>query len=133
MTTIPSRKKKCRKEGWRWLDDSGDKKSYMGPTVAVPETIEETDSSLCEKILRCSVTGKPYKIVPKELSFYRQMDIPPPKKCFEARLKERMALRNPRKLWSRECAKCRKSIETTYAPDRPETVYCEECYLASVY
>ena len=27
----------------------------------------------------------------------------------------------------------RRRIETTYAPDRPEKVYCEQCYLKEVY
>jgi len=118
--------------GWQWRNDN-EKQSYMGPPVTVPDFIDETDDAICEQILRCSVTGKPYKIVPKELKYYRQMNISPPKKCFEQRMLERMHLRNPRKLWKRECMKCRKPIETTYAPDRPEIVYCESCYLASVY
>lgn len=44
-----------------------------------------------------------------------------------------MALRNPRKLWKRQCGKCGKEIQTTYSPERPETVYCEGCYLSVVY
>ena len=32
-----------------------------------------------------------------------------------------------------QCAKCEKEIESTYAPERPEIIYCEECYLAEVY
>ena len=27
-----------------------------------------------------------------------------------------------------KCAKCGKEIKTSYAPDRPETVYCKQCY-----
>ncbi|MDD5026313.1 MAG: hypothetical protein PHH13_02945 [Candidatus Peribacteraceae bacterium] len=118
--------------GWKWRMDNK-QQSYLGPETAVPDSIEGTDDSLCNKILRCSVTGKPYKIIPKEFVFYRQMGIPPPKKCFEQRMIERMQLRNPRKLWSRKCAKCGKVIETTYNPERPEIVYCESCYLATTY
>ena len=33
-----------------------------------------------------------------------------------------MALRNPRKLYDRQCAECRIDITTTYAPNRPERV-----------
>ena len=28
---------------------------------------------------------------------------------------------------------CDLVIQTTYAPDRPEKIYCEECYLKEVY
>ena len=33
----------------------------------------------------------------------------------------------------RKCDKCSKDMKTTYAPKRPEIVYCEECYLNEVY
>jgi rRNA maturation endonuclease Nob1 len=26
------------------------------------------------------------------------------------------------------CKTCKKEFETSYAPDRPETIYCEKCY-----
>ncbi|MDD5623192.1 MAG: hypothetical protein PHI23_00590 [Candidatus Peribacteraceae bacterium] len=129
---FPLREEEAVERGWKWRMYD-EKQSYLGPEVTVRDSIAETDDSICGNILSCSVTGKPYKIIPKELAFYRQMDIPPPKKCFEQRVIERMALRNPRKLWSRNCAKCGKGIETTYSPDHPEIVYCESCYLASVY
>jgi len=44
-----------------------------------------------------------------------------------------MKLRNPRKLYTRNCDKCGKEIQTTYAPERPEIVYCENCYNKEVY
>ena len=51
----------------------------------------------------------------------------------QKRHKRRMALRNPRRLWERQCAKCTKPITTSYAPDRSEIVFCETCYLETVY
>jgi len=44
-----------------------------------------------------------------------------------------MNLRNPRKLYERNCDKCGEDIQTTYEPSRPETVYCEECYNKEIY
>jgi len=84
-------------------------------------------------ILLCEVSGKPYKIIPQELKFYKEHNLPLPRKCPRQRHQERMALRHPRKLWNRTCAKCNASIQTTYAPGRPEIVYCEACYLKEVY
>ena len=28
---------------------------------------------------------------------------------------------------------CKEIFQTSYAPERPEIVYCEECYLKNVY
>ena len=61
------------------------------------------------------------------------MRLPLPAECFECRLRASRSLRNPRRFWDRQCGKCKKPIKTTYAPERPEIVYCETCYLATVY
>jgi len=79
------------------------------------------------------VTGKPFKIIKQELVFYIENNLPVPTKHPDQRHKERMDLRNPRKLYERTCAECEKDIVTTYSPDRPERVVCEECYRKLVY
>ncbi|KKP40496.1 MAG: hypothetical protein UR28_C0001G0006 [Candidatus Peregrinibacteria bacterium GW2011_GWF2_33_10] len=61
------------------------------------------------------------------------MNLPLPRKHNDVRYKERMALSNPRKLYNRNCMKCGDEIKTNYALERPEIVYCEKCYLESVY
>jgi len=70
--------------------------------------------------------------------FYIENGLPLPTKHPDQRHKERMALRNPRKLYERKCMNegCKTPEEpmyTTYAHDRPEIVYCEECYREEVY
>ena len=54
--------------------------------------------------------------MPQELEFYRQNNIPVPHLHPDERHKQRMALRNPRKLYDRKCDKCSKDMKTTYAP-----------------
>ena len=43
--------------------------------------------------------------------------------------------RGPVKLWHRKCMNkgCNNEFETSYAPERPEIVYCESCYNQEVY
>ncbi len=130
---FPRSEAEVRSQSWNWRPEDEEEKQYLGPMVTIPDTIAEVPDSITGKILTCEVTKRPFKIIPQELAFYRELNIPLPTKCFDQRHKERMALRNPRKLWSRTCAKCSKDIQTTYAPDRLETVYCEECYLETVY
>ncbi len=130
---FPLSESEARERGLLWKEDDAIKNPYLGPKVALPDDIKDVEDDICEKILLCEKTNRPYKIIPQELRLYGEMGIPLPRKCFDQRHKERMALRNPRTLWSRECMKCKKAIQTTYAPDRPEIVYCEACYLATVY
>ncbi|MBI4114369.1 MAG: hypothetical protein HY445_00830 [Candidatus Niyogibacteria bacterium] len=97
-----------------------------------------------------------FKIIPQELQFYRKMNLPLPRLCPNCRHYRRIKQRNPLKLWYRICQcsgiqsdnkvytntadhihhskieHCPNELETTYAPERPEIVYCEQCYNAEV-
>ncbi|MFA6305494.1 MAG: hypothetical protein WC651_02065 [Candidatus Gracilibacteria bacterium] len=86
-----------------------------------------------KEILKCDDCGKNYKIVKPELDFYKNFKISLPKLCPGCRHVGRLKLRNPKKLWTRKCDKCGVEIKTSYAPERKEKVYCEECYLKEVY
>ena len=132
---FPQTKEEIVQRGWIWND-------YESPLPKVTKTIPGTDlpdaiDTIPDDILNwaivCETTDKPFKVIKQELDFYRRMKLPVPRKHPDQRHKERMALRNPRKLWNRECAKCQKQITTSYAPERPEIVVCEECYLKEVY
>ncbi len=130
---FPLTREEVKARGWRWVEEVDRSDQYMGADTPVPDSVRDASDDICNTIFRCAVTGKPFKIIPQELEYCRSRNLPLPDRCFDQRHKERMALRNPRKLWNRECLKCGKDIQTTYAPERPEIVYCEECYLASVY
>ena len=128
---MPISKEEAKNLGAKWNDEP----PVQSPQekVEVPDSIKDLDKSICDKILTCEKTGKPYKIIPQEFKFYKESNIPIPAYCFEVRHKNRLACRNPRKLWDRKCAKCNVAIRTSFAPDRPEIVYCEPCYLKEVY
>ncbi len=130
---FPLTKEDVIEREWRWYEETNGGENYLGPTIDISDDIANVDDTICTKILMCETTGKPYKIIPQELKFYRQAGLPIPRKCPDQRHTERMAKRNPRKLWDRACAKCKKATQTTYAPERTEIVYCEECYLQTVY
>ncbi len=117
------------------------------------ETIKESDISaitqedlenIINEVLACKDCNKNFRITKAELDFYKRMNIPLPHKDFECRHQDRMKKRNPRALWKRSCmckdAKhmnhegntCQENFETSYSPDRKETVYCESCYQQEV-
>jgi hypothetical protein len=128
----PMGREEVLKRGWLYLDERQEEK-YLGPKIEVPDDIDDVSDSICDAILHCERSGKPYKVIPQELRFYHQLRIPLPRLHPNERHADRVKLRNPRKLFTRTCAKCGKDIQTTYSPDRPEIVYCERCYLATVY
>lgn len=119
--------------GWKWHDEEKTAKKSTAKAYEIPKNIADVSDDITSQVLTCEITGRPYKIIPQELKFYRQMGVPIPCRCPDQRQRDRVSQRNPHKLWQRQCMKCSKDMETTYAPDRPEIVYCEECYLKTVY
>jgi len=94
--------------------------------------------------------SRAFRITKEELDFYRGMKLPLPRLCFNCRHVDRISWRNKPALYSRGCmcdyviyknesthphhfeGKCPNTFETSYAPDRPEIIYCEQCYNAEV-
>ncbi len=124
----PLSKKEILAKNLRWKDEKQSFK-YDGPKYEIPDKIEDVPDDICDKILTCEATGKYYKIQKAELNFYRKMGLPIPRFCPDERFRRRMQWRNPRILFARNCADCGCEIQTTFAPDRPEKVLCEKCYL----
>lgn len=117
-------------KGYKWKD--ADPKDYLPASVEVADKIDNVSDNVVNELLACDQCKKNYRISRQELAFYRKLKLPIPLSCFDCRLKGRMALCNPRKLYVRECKGCAKIIKTTFAPQRPENIYCEECYLRIV-
>jgi len=136
MEDVALSKEEAKKGGYNWQDNiqrtTG--KETLKPEN-IPESIDEVGESILEEVLACIECKRNYKIVPNELIFYKKMRIPIPRRCFYCRHANRLKKRNPFKLWHRKCMKegCSNEFETTYAPERPEIIYCEKCYQQEVY
>jgi hypothetical protein len=129
---FPLSKEEIAKRGHVWKD----KVNTLSPTAnfEIPDRISETDESILQKVLVCEATKRPYKIQPQEFAFYIKLELPIPRRHPDQRYLDRFNSLNPLKLWHRKCMNegCKNEFETTYAPNRPEKVYCEGCYQKSV-
>lgn len=116
---------------WRELDDD----KVQGKDFFVPaEDIRDIDDDICEKILKCEVTGRQYKIIPAELRFYRKMKLPIPRRHSDQRHYDRLKLHGYYKLHDGKCDKCGSVIATVYNESgKVFPVYCENCYLKTIY
>ncbi len=129
---MPLAKEQVLALGWNWCDDDREK-NYKGPLYQISDNIRNVQDDILSAILISEKSGIPYKLVPQELKYYRDHGIPIPRLNPNERHWERLAQRNRRVMYDRECAKCFRAVKTTYAPDRLEVVYCENCYLKTVY
>ena len=126
---FPLTKEEVQKRGYRWQEDI--QKTVREETLKpeeIPDHISDVSDSITEEILRCLGCSRNYKIIPNELQSYRKFTVPLPRKCFQCRHIDRIRRRGPMRLFGRKCSNCQKDILTTYNSDRPEIVYCEQCY-----
>ena len=130
----PLTQEQVEAKGWRWDDHRPAMPDVEKLAAAdLPDNVRDTGDDVLEVAIECEVTGRLFKMTPLELKLRRQMKVPLPRRTPGERHMDRFALRNPRKFWVRKCAVCEKEIRTTYSPERPETVYCEACYMAKTY
>ncbi len=144
---FPLTKEEALKQGYKWKEKETRNYKIDIKNEDIPDDIKEVREDIVNKVIECAhSTGsnkgecneqctEAFKIVPDELSFYQRMNLPLPRLCPNCRHYNRLKQRNPLKLWHRHCMKpgCPNEFETSYAPERPEIVYCETCYNAEVY
>lgn len=121
----------------------------------VPDSIRDfKNDSMGKEVFVCMTCKKNYRIIVSELAFYKKLDISLPRLCPDCRHALRFQARGPNRLWYRKCtcagensdngvykntaghrhgqSHCQEEFETSYASERPEIVYCEQCYNAEV-
>jgi len=139
---FPLTERETLTRGYIWRENK--KRNYIVDIKVenIPNDIKNVGEGILGKIIECEHKGRcndqcteAFKIIGDELKFYQRIKIPVPRLCPNCRHYERLAKRNPMKLWHRKCMKegCNNEFETSYAPDRPEIIYCERCYQQEVY
>ncbi len=100
-------------------------------TKDLKETISEENDDIIKKVIKCSVTGRPFRIIAQEFNFYKNMNLPIPNVHPNERYFNRLSMKPQRNLSIHNCTKCNKEVVSVYREDSP--IYCEECYNKEVY
>jgi hypothetical protein len=132
---FPLNKAKAEENGWGWKNNLGirpDVKKTI-PASKLPDKLSDIPDDVLNWAIECEATNRPFRLIKAELKFYRENKIPIPRKHPDQRHLERANRHNPAQLFDRKCTKCSSDIQTTYNPNRPEKVYCGDCYLKEVY
>ncbi|PIR53468.1 hypothetical protein COU76_00960 [Candidatus Peregrinibacteria bacterium CG10_big_fil_rev_8_21_14_0_10_49_10] len=131
----PLTKTEALAQGYLWRKEEKEKPKVekVIPASTLPDDIADIPDDILNWAILCEKSGRPFRIVKAELQFYREMNLPVPHLEHSERFAIRMQLMNPFRLYKRPCAICGKEMKTTYAPERPEKVVCESCYLDTVY
>lgn len=171
---FPLSEAEAKSKGYRWRDPGPKAYQITKQPADLPDHIKDVSDSITNEVIQCAhvvISDNPrldqrlsascnhqcttaFRIIPEELQFYRRMSLPLPRLCPNCRHYQRLAQRNPLKLWHRTCqcaggksengiyvntiahqhgtGHCPDEFETSYAPERKEIVYCETCYNAEV-
>jgi hypothetical protein len=123
---FPLEKEAATTQGFNWFEE--DQRSQPAATATTPDSIESVRADIVNEVLSCQDCAKPYRLVQQEIRFLKQQNLPLSPYCHNCRHAQRMKQRNPRRLWARQCDQCGTDLNSSYAPDRPETILCETCY-----
>ena len=152
---FPITEEDAQKQGYRWRIPEERKYAITKKASELPDGIDEVQDTILQEVIQCEhaennghVAGcgvdcaSAFRITQQELDFYRQMKLPLPRMCFNCRHVDRINWRNRPALYPRQCmcekshlhhaGKCVNEFETSYASDRPEIIYCEQCYNTEV-
>ncbi|EKD79325.1 MAG: hypothetical protein ACD_41C00101G0002 [uncultured bacterium] len=126
-----------------WLWSTTPQKTYVDKVVSAPDDLARTYSDVTKAVYACSQCQRHYKVIPQEVELYRTLHVQLPTLCSVCRQQARERLRNPWKLFKRQCmctqtdhshhGRCEVEFETNYSPDNPAIVYCEGCYQKEIY
>jgi hypothetical protein len=139
----PLKKEEALRLGCTWIDVLPGTFGRETMTLEkIPDGIGDVSDDITKSILACASCKKNYTVILQELRFYRARSIPIPRECPNCRHEHRMKQRGPNTMWTRQCmcdhaghghaGRCATEFETTYAPDRQEIIYCEQCYQKEV-
>ena len=158
---FPLTKEEAESQGYRWLDKSDRSIQITMQSENLPDDVSNTADSILLEIIECAHGAScnhrctvGFRIIPAELKFHKDRRIALPRLCPNCRNYERLVRQNPIRLWRRKCHcagskseiniyanqvghfhganHCPNEFETSYAPDRPEIIYCEECYQSEI-
>lgn len=151
---------KAKESGYLWRETPSRNYKITKNPDQLPE-IGDADNSVLDEIIGCPHGGEcnegcttAFRMTQEELNFHKKLDLPLPVMCPNCRHYARLKQRNPLKLWHRQCqcagqksengiysnisshqhgiSHCLNEFETPFAPERPEIVYCEQCYNTEV-
>jgi len=153
---FPLTKQEAEKKGYLWREPELREFQTTINAVDLPDNIKDVNDSVLKEVIKCASCSRAYRIIPMEFEFYKKIGLPLPRFCPNCRFVERFKFVNPprwrhakcqcaghsddRKIYSNTAPHpphkpeehCPNEFETSYAPERQEIVYCEQCYKAEV-
>ena len=128
-------KQEIIQKGHKYINDSNSKVPENTSTLTIEDwkqNINDFDDDIIQKIILCTQSQKPFRVIKQELEFYKRNNIPLPNKHPDIRHANRMKNRIS-KFYLRKCDKTNQDIVSIYPPESKFKVYNEDSYNQSVF
>ena len=122
---FPLNRAQAEAQGYEWAEDEAPNET--SPAAVLPDHIRDVTDQILNTTLICARSGKRYKIVRKELDFYRTANRPLPRIAPMERLRQLSSILEVKPLIESACAHCQSPFASAYA-GQTQNLLCEACY-----
>jgi hypothetical protein len=136
----PLTKTQATQHWYNWTDYTNDIAIPVWAKTLVPWDfspeewkILRDDDAILNQIIVCEVTGRPFRVIKKELEICRMHDISLPTKHPDARHQEKLEARMWNTLFLRNCNKTGETMVSNYGAEFEGKVYSHKAYADEVY
>ncbi len=102
------------------------------PAAALPENSSDATDELCTLAVLGEKSGKPFRLIPREIAFYKQHHIVFPSDTPYQRIIDRFKIMSNFRIHKDACFKCGTEIWSAYKTSDGYKPYCESCYLSEI-
>jgi len=142
---MPLRREEVMLRGYQWNDENRDpvipewanvvdrrRAPFRSITWLQVRNNMIAEADLLKSIFICEKSWRPFRLVPRELEFYRRHSLPLPKQHSDLRHESRMGRKPARRLSMNQCATSGDKIISAYPEDWKQHVVSEEIYRRDV-
>lgn len=115
--------------GLKWYEPEEKEYSITIKNKDILDNINDVDQGILNEVLSCAKCPRGFKVIPQELQFLKQHNLPLPRECPFCRIWEKVDVWvENMKLHDRVCDKCQIDFKTHYSKVRAPVIYCKDCY-----
>ncbi len=130
----PMAEKEAKERGLFWQPESDvDIKNLKSIEASeLPANINDVDYDICDVAIIGEKSKKPFRLIKREIDFYKQNKISLPTDTPYQRMLDRFKILNNFKIFDEICDSCGLSIKSAYLKKDGYKPYCEKCYQREV-
>lgn len=130
---FPLSKEDAKYEGYRWREPDVREYTITKPAIDLPDHTRDVGDDVLQEVIGCLTCPRGFKIIPAELQFLRQMNLPLPRRCPFCRIGEKLAAwAKEMRLVTRACDRCGAKFETPHTREETPHLLCKKCYLEEI-